>query len=81
MTMKKYFLAHRISCHSAGIALACRHIRKKRCRNGSQLISIFCAKSHLCHLRRSIRRQGRKRFWALPVITALFFLAGAWWFF
>ena len=22
-----------------------------------------------------------KRFWALPVITALFFLAGAWWFF
>ena len=30
-------------------------------RNGSQLISIFCAKPHLCNLHRSIRRQGRKK--------------------
>ena len=40
----------------------------------------FVAKPHLCNLHRSIRRQGYKKFWVLPVITALFFLAGAWWF-
>ena len=64
------------SSNYVGVPMACGYIHKRRWRHGSLLHSVIYAICSGAYAGKNI-----KKFWILPIITALFFLLGTWLFF
>lgn len=69
---------HCVGRDYAGLSLACGHLRKRRWRNGRLLHSVFALNPIYAIFAGVQASRDVKRFWALPMITAVLFLAGTW---